>query len=135
MRRRKIKTTFQTHSPLRRALNTISTNVNLKVYKQDKRIQESFPQCCSASENLHRANISTNGDETVNLYNCRSLSDCSFVHVTHAQFLFSSVFATIARLSPRAALLVNNLISQRQYHAIPQQWFERPETSKNTSFA
>ena len=33
------------------------------------------------------------GDETVNLYNCRSLSDCSFVHVTHAQLLFSSVFA------------------------------------------
>ena len=38
------------------------------------------------------------GDETVNLYNCRSLSDCSFVHVTHAQLLFSSVFATHSRL-------------------------------------
>ena len=93
------------------------------------------------------------GDETVKLYNCRSLSDCSFVRVTHAQLLFSSVFGTFARLSPRAALLVyiklgksligiswrrflyRDLISQRQYHTIPQQWFERPETSKNTSFA
>ena len=40
------------------------------------------------------------GDETVNLYNLRSLSDCSFVHVTHAQLLFSSVFATIRALEP-----------------------------------
>ena len=38
------------------------------------------------------------GDETVNLYNCRSLSDCSFVHVTHAQLLFSSVFATVLNI-------------------------------------
>ena len=51
------------------------------------------------------------GNETVNLYNCRSLSDCSFVHVTHAQLLFSSVFATFARSSPREAMLVNNLES------------------------
>ena len=31
------------------------------------------------------------GDETINLFICRSLSDCLFVHLTHAQLLFRSV--------------------------------------------
>ena len=35
----------------------------------------------------------------------------------------------------RRRFLYRDLISQRKYHAIPQQWFERPKTSKSTSFA
>ena len=35
----------------------------------------------------------------------------------------------------RRRFLYRDLISQRNCHAIPQQWFERPKTSKSTSFA
>ena len=68
---------------------------------------------------------------------------------------FMRFFWTFARLSPRLVLRLNNLeslwgelvggsrgrflyrdlISQQKCHAIPQQWFERPETSKSTSSA
>ena len=41
----------------------------------------------------------------------------------------------VLRRISRQRFLYRDLISQRKYHAIPQQWFERPKTSKSTSLA
>ena len=72
------------------------------------------------------------------LFDSQSDSELSFSYAIR-------FFWTFARLSPRSALRVNSmesfenrrrrflwkdLISQRRYHAIPQQWFERPKKQK-----
>ena len=91
MRRRKIKTTF--HSL------TFETGIEYNQYeRQPQSLQarqtntrELPPMLFSEREpSPSKYKYKRFGDETVNLYNCRSLSDCSFVHVTQAQLLFSS---------------------------------------------
>ena len=60
-------------------------------YKQDKLIQESFPQMLFNEREPSQSQKTRNTSVTNRQIVRRSLSDCLFINLTHAQLLFSSV--------------------------------------------
>ena len=145
-------------------MNTISANVDLQVFKQDKLIQESFPNAVQRARTcteqiqvrtLRRRNhrpshlsfverlfIRAPNACAVIIQLCRVYVGIRFPILSNIRALEPVLISTagqqlgkcLGRIS-RRRFLYRDLISQRNRHAIPQQSFQRPKTRKSTSFA